>query len=226
MPFQQPPGKTCAYKQGEMQSITRLWLTTTILLGSLMLISETLTATGISIALGRFALAVSAFGCLLLVMRRWWYKEVGARVESLTRILSAMETGKHPGEPPATGSDEISKLADLVHRVCSEPNVRCEAGRNSGHTVAAVSPCRRLSGDLRLAADHVESIRALLEVSQTHQQPIPRAAFQNLELVSKHLREIDRQLDADPEATLLKSALQVTPACRDLLRPGSRQLSS
>jgi len=208
-----------------MPPIIRLWLTTILLLGSLMLIWEGLAGTGISVALGQSTLAIFAFGCLLLIMRRWWDKTVGARLEPVSQMLSGIETGKAPNEPAEAGSDEISKLADLVHRVCSELNVRREAGRNSGPTIAATSPCRHLSGNVRLAADHVESIRALLEISQTHQQPIPRAAFQNLELVSKHLREIERQLDAGPETTNLESALQVTPACRDLLRPGSRRLS-
>jgi hypothetical protein len=61
---------------------------------------------------------------------------------------------------------------------------------------------------LRLAADHVESIKALLEVSQTHRQPIPRAAFQNLELVSKHLRDIQKQVDAGPQSAQRQSTFQ------------------
>jgi len=190
-----------------MPPIIRLWLTTTVLLGSLMMVSGQVTVPGISAVVGRVILTVCAFGFLLLIMRRWWHKTVGERVAPLLQTLSAIETAP-PDEPPATGSDEFSKLTDLVHRLCAEVNTSCGAGRDSGQKAAANSHCGRLKGDLKLAADHVESIRALLEISQTHQQPIPRAAFQNLELVSKHLRETQQQLDADPEAAHPEGALQ------------------
>jgi hypothetical protein len=58
-------------------------------------------------------------------------------------------------------------------------------------------PGERLSGQLKLAAEHADSIRTLIEICQAHEQPIPRAALQNLELVSKHLRQMERQLSAD-----------------------------
>ncbi len=99
---------------------------------------------------------------------------------------------------------------------CMEPlaqplsSVSREASLDCDQETASTSSCRRLSGNLRLAADHVESIRTLLEVSQTHQQPIPRAAFQNLQLVSKHLREIQRQLDPGLQAGHQKDALHRT----------------
>jgi hypothetical protein len=191
-----------------MPPIIRLWLTTNLFLGSLMVISEWLTGAGIFGASSRFALAVSACACLLTVMRRWWHKTVDARLEPLLRTLAASEMGKDSGGPPAPGSDEIAKLAFLVHRVCSRLDVSREAASDSGHEVVAASLCRGLSRNLGLAADHVESIKALLDVSQAHQQPIPRAAFQNLELVSKHLRTIERQLDAGPQDARLEGAFQ------------------
>jgi hypothetical protein len=49
----------------------------------------------------------------------------------------------------------------------------------------------------------------LLEVSQSHQQPIQRAAFQNLELVLKNLRAIERQFgSASEQDTRSDSVLQ------------------
>ena len=107
----------------------------------------------------------------LATVRRWWNKTAVARLRQSSRIVSMIEAGFHPGESP-------------------------EAGLGPGRRVAEASPCRRLSTDVGLAADHVESIRALLEISQAHQQPIPRAVFQNLDLVSKHLRAIQRRLEA------------------------------
>lgn len=195
-----------------MLPVTRLWLITTILLGSVILLSETLTASGVSIVLSQFALAIAAFGSLLLIMRRWWRKTVSARVESLSRILSeipGMETIPNSGEPLLLGGDEISKLAPLIQRVCSELKARGEAGHNSGHTIVPALLWRGLNGNLGLAADHVESIKALLEVSQTHHQPLPHAAFQNLEMVSKHLRETQRQLEDASTSGHLEGALQL-----------------
>ena len=55
---------------------------------------------------------------------------------------------------------------------------------------------RTLRRDLSLAAEHVHSILWLLEIARQHQQPIPRAALTNLGLVSKHLAEIERRIEA------------------------------
>lgn len=165
-----------------------------------MLVGERLTGNGGPVVLGRLILTVSAFGCLLLIMRRWWRQTVGARLEPLAEILSTAGAGHHPNEPRLAGRDEISRLADLVQRVRPELRPDREIRCGACHASAAPAPDLRLSADLKLAADHVESIRTLIEVSEAHRQPVPRAAFQNLELVSKHLRGIERQLEAGPEA--------------------------
>jgi hypothetical protein len=55
---------------------------------------------------------------------------------------------------------------------------------------------RTLRRDLALAAEHVHSILWLLEIARQHQQPIPSAALTNLNLVSKHLAEIERRIEA------------------------------
>src|SRR4051812_6052918 len=54
---------------------------------------------------------------------------------------------------------------------------------------------RTLRRDLSLAAEHVHSILWLLEIARQHQQPIPSAALTNLDLVSKHLAEIERRIE-------------------------------
>jgi hypothetical protein len=61
--------------------------------------------------------------------------------------------------------------------------------------------------DLSLAGEHVHSIRTLLEIAHQHQQPIPSVALTNLELVSKHLAEIQRRFDGDETAS--KSPISV-----------------
>ncbi len=182
----------------EMAPIIRLWLSTTLLLGSFLLVSGWLAGVGVLGASGRFTLAVSAFAGLLLLMRVWWRKTVRARLEPLSLALSRVDARTRSAETAPKRGDEISTLAGLVHRICSEPEATTTAGSGSERGIPAISPGLRLSGNLRLAADHVESIKVLLEVSQAHQQPIPKAAFQNLELVSKHLRQILTQLSADP----------------------------
>ncbi len=75
----------------------------------------------------------------------------------------------------------------------SEAIERLEEGpaKNSG---AALDPNMLLHLDLSLAAEHLQSIRWLLEIARQHQQPIPTAALTNLELVSKHLGAIQRRI--------------------------------
>lgn len=165
----------------------------------MMFISGWLAAGGISDTFSRIGLAATASACLLLVVRRWWREVVVARLKPLVRILSAHAIGNTAVEAAAPGNDEISRLEFLVHRVCPGQEANSEEE-------AAI--CRGLSGNLRLAADHLESIKTLLEVSQSHQQPIPRAAFQNLELVSKNLREIELQFPTVSQDRQLDRALQ------------------
>ena len=59
-----------------------------------------------------------------------------------------------------------------------------------------------LRRELSLAAEHVHSIRWLLEIAREHQQPIPSAALKNLELVSKHLYEMGRRIDGGGGAVM------------------------
>src|SRR4051794_37685219 len=50
--------------------------------------------------------------------------------------------------------------------------------------------------DLLLAAEHVHSISGLLEIARQHQQPVPESALTSLELLSKHLGEMQRRVKA------------------------------
>jgi hypothetical protein len=52
-----------------------------------------------------------------------------------------------------------------------------------------------LRRDLELAAEHVHSIRWLFEIARQHKQPIPASALTNLDLVSKHLGEMQRRIE-------------------------------
>ena len=67
-----------------------------------------------------------------------------------------------------------------------------------------------LQRDIGLAADHVHSIWWLLEIARQHNQPIPAAALTNLDLVSKHLREMLRLIEETGKEVALESGFQRT----------------
>jgi hypothetical protein len=191
-----------------MLPMLQLWSTSTLILVMTMLISASLTGDGIPVAYSRFALAATASACLLLVMRRWWQRAIVRRLKPLVRPLSVKAMGRSDVGVPVRGNDEISRLENLVSQVCSGRNTHSEVcpDRRPEFAVAPIS--RGLSGNLRLAAEHLESIKTLLEVSQSHQQPIPRAALQNLELVAKSLRDIERKFGVSSQDARLDGTLQ------------------
>jgi hypothetical protein len=172
--------------------------------------SAWLSGGGIFVTCGSLALAAAASACLLLVIHRWWRITVVAGLKALMQTLSRDLVLVAHNEEVGAGireNEEISKLECLVYRMSS--GRQKEVYSSSGPELEAISRCGELSVNLRLAADHVESIKTLLEVSQSHQQPIPTAAFHNLELVSKNLRAIERQFAAGAEDTRPDGALQL-----------------
>jgi hypothetical protein len=85
------------------------------------------------------------------------------------------------------------------------------AERINGAEPGAVPNCGELlrstlRRDLSLAAEHVHSIRWLLEIARQHNQPVPAAALTNLDLVLKHLSEMQHRVEAAgrvPEAGVM-----------------------
>ena len=73
--------------------------------------------------------------------------------------------------------------------------------------------------DLSLAAEHVHSIRWLLEIARQHQQPIPTSALTNLELVSKHLGEMQRRIEAAGGGPAAKSTISAFAHRREIPSP-------
>jgi hypothetical protein len=183
-----------------MSPILQPWSTATLIFAAMMLISAWLTDDGLPAAYSTVALVAIASACLLLVMHRWWHRVVVVRLKPLVRTFSVYNGFR----APISQNDDISRLGA---RVSSRRQNREDCPKLSLE-LAAASVCRELSGNMRLAADHLESIKTLLEVSQNHQQPIPRAAFQNLELVSRNLREIERQFAANEQDKQMDSVLQ------------------
>jgi hypothetical protein len=70
--------------------------------------------------------------------------------------------------------------------------------------------------ELDLAIEHIQSIRVLLDVSSSHNQPVPRAVFVNLDLVLKHLRKLNGvsshpDVESAPSTKLMESEPAFAP---------------
>jgi hypothetical protein len=82
----------------------------------------------------------------------------------------------------------LSRHADLLTQV------------DGAEVPPAVPPAsEQLLRDVSLAVEHIESIRILLEISNTHNQPIPRAVPANLNLVLKNLENARTRFSVRPE---------------------------
>ena len=73
--------------------------------------------------------------------------------------------------------------------------------------------------DLSLAAGHVHSIRELLEIARQYQQPIPTSALKSLELLSKHLGEMQRRIEAAGGGSAAKSTISAFAHRRETPAP-------
>jgi hypothetical protein len=76
-----------------------------------------------------------------------------------------------------------------------------------------------LRRDLELAAEHVHSIRWLLEIARQHQQPIPTSALTNLYLVSKHLDEMQRRIEVAGKEMAAESTISAIARHREIQSP-------
>src|SRR5574340_227192 len=110
-----------------------------------------------------------------------------------------------------------------IPRVSGAEPERDDPGRveESGSAVPDLSELlrRTLQRDLSLAAEHVHSIRWLLEIARQHQQPIPPAALTNLDLVSKHLAEIQRRIEAVGDDTASESPVSAIAHHQEIQSP-------
>lgn len=194
-----PGGNSGADTSLEMHPIIRLWLLTVLVVSLFFAASEWLAGSTASRLPLRLLLVLAVFASLLLLMRNWWRSAVSERLHPLALGLASLGNGA-PDALSSMKHDEISELAALVHRTCSSAAPSIPAADGIRQHDPEVFSSSRVASHLELAADHVESIRVLLEVCQTHQQPIPRAAFHNLHLVSKQLREVLREIEAGQRA--------------------------
>lgn len=128
---------------------------------------------------------------------------------ALAAAFAAIRRGRPspatPGEPVANPDDiggaEDSDAVAVAARELTEL-LRCTLRR-----------------DLSLAAEHLHSIRWLLEIARQHQQPIPTAALTNLDLVSKHLGEMQRRIEAPRAETVAEPDLSASAHLRETQSP-------
>jgi hypothetical protein len=100
----------------------------------------------------------------------------------------------------------------------------------------AISPARPshlsrpplAAAELALAIEHIQSIRVLLGISSSHRQPVPHGVLVNLDLVLKHLRNIDHTSAASTENGVTTTAASTTssPVQKEELMPVFRRLRS
>ncbi len=108
---------------------------------------------------------------------------------------------------------KMPSLAAYVLKLCGRREAAMEPVPQPARVMAALAG-DTLQRDLALAAEHVNSIRWLLEIARQHDQPIPAAALRNLELVSKHLGEMRRRIDTEFNAAARRPELQALPRPR------------
>ena len=90
--------------------------------------------------------------------------------------------------------------------------------------VVSSAAAENLLGEVALALDHIRSIRILLEISQTHQQPVPPAVQHNLGLVAKHLESAQKQCTSEPIP--LRPVEKPAPPGRGTVIPLPRRISA
>lgn len=147
----------------------------------------------------RFALA-SALLCAVVWATLLW--PAAALVYFVAALVGTwlwrQKADRHRTKMPVTNKDEAASMPALT-----------EAAPDLGE----------LRRGLSLAAEHVHSIRWLLEIAREHQQPIPAAALKNLELVSKHLCQMRRRIDGGSEEVAPESEISEMAHRREFQTP-------
>ena len=123
----------------------------------------------------------------------------------------------------------ITMLAAIRRRRRTHAGLRDEGCKPDNAAVEDPTPAtvpdlgellrQTLCRDLALAAEHVHSIRWLLEIARQHQQPIPTAALTNLDLVSKHLGEMRRRIEAAGGETATESPVSALAHRQEIQSP-------
>lgn len=74
---------------------------------------------------------------------------------------------------------------------------------------AGPSPDKQMMAEIATALEHLRSVGLLLEISETHRQPLPRVVPLNLELVIKHLEKARQQFTAREQDPVLSQRISV-----------------
>lgn len=155
----------------------------------------------------RWAYALGVVPLLMLLFYSSWRSLVVSRIKLLLNHINVMKRGTWTSPIPVQRQDEIGELTAALNELGPQLSLSVHqyAGASKLSVLALIGS--RLVRRAKLAADHVTSIRALLEVTQKNQQKIPEVVFTNLNLVAKDLHQLEVDFDSQFSAEFQRWSL-------------------
>jgi signal transduction histidine kinase len=143
----------------------------------------------------RWAYALGVVPLLMFLFYRSWRSLVMARLKLLLTHINIMKRGTWTNAIPIRHKDEIGELTAAFNELGPQLSLSVQqyAGASKLSVLALLGS--RFVRRTKLAADHVTSIRAMLEAARKNNQPIPEAVFTNLNLVAKDLHQLETDFD-------------------------------
>jgi HAMP domain-containing protein len=143
----------------------------------------------------RWAYALGVVPLLMLLFYSSWRSLVVARLKLLLNHINVMKRGTWTNPIPVRRQDEIGELTAALNELGPQLSfsIHQHAGASKLSVLALLGS--RFVRRAKLAADHVTSIRALLETARKNDGKIPDAVFTNLNLVAKDLKQLEAEFD-------------------------------
>jgi|SRR6185312_5937005 len=144
----------------------------------------------------RWAYALGVVPLLTFLFYRSWRSLVVARLKLLLNHINIMKRGTWINPIPVRRRDEIGELTAALNELGPQLSMSVQqyAGASKLSVLALIG--NRFVRRAKLAAEHVTSIRALLEVARKNEQKIPDVVFTNLNLVAKDLQQLEAEFDS------------------------------
>jgi HAMP domain-containing protein len=143
----------------------------------------------------RWAYAFGVVPLLMLLFYRSWRNLVVARLKLLLNHINIMKRGTWTNPIPERRQDEIGELTAALNELGPQLTLSVHQYAGASKLSALALMGSRFVRRAKLAADHVTSIRALLDLAQKNKQPIPEVVFTNLNLVAKDLQQLEAEFD-------------------------------